>query len=83
VTLLEAIVEDRPAGVVLDATHLTFCDVATVRALLGATEQAAREGTVVGVAGMPQTMERVVTTVRWSGPPLRRWTGLEEALSSL
>jgi anti-anti-sigma factor len=82
VTLLEAIVQDRPAGLVIDATHLTFCDVATVRALLGATERAARGGTTVGVAGMPTTMERVVG-LGWSGPPLRRWTGVEDALSSL
>ena len=82
IALLEAIVEDRPAGLVLDATHLTFCDVATVRALLGATDRAARAGTVVGVAGMPATMERVVT-LGWSGPPLCRWSGLEDALSSL
>jgi anti-sigma B factor antagonist len=82
VTLLEAIVEDRPAGLVLDATHLTFCDVATVRALLAATERASRAGMVVGVAGMPPTMERVVT-LGWSGAPLRRWNGIEDALASL
>src|SRR4051794_24235676 len=39
VTLLKAIVEDRPAGLVVDASRLTFCDVATVRALFGATER--------------------------------------------
>jgi anti-anti-sigma regulatory factor len=82
VALLEAIVGDRPAGLVIDASRLTFCDVATVRALLGATERAARAGTVVGVAGMPPTMERVVT-LGWSGPPLHRWNGVEEALASL
>jgi anti-anti-sigma regulatory factor len=82
VALLEAIVEDRPAGLVIDAAHLTFCDVATVRALLRATERAARAGTVVGVAGMPPTMERVVT-LGWSGPPLHRWNGIEDALTSL
>jgi anti-anti-sigma regulatory factor len=82
VALLEAIVGDRPAGLVIDAARLTFCDVATVRALLGATERAARGGTVVGVAGMPSTMERVVT-LGWSGPPLRRWNGVQDALASL
>ena len=82
VTLLEAIVDDAPAGLVLDATHVTFCDVATVRALLGAAETASRAGTVVGVAGMPATMERVIT-LGWAGPPLRRWAGVEDALSSL
>jgi anti-anti-sigma regulatory factor len=82
VALLEAIVGDRPAGLVIDAARLTFCDVATVRALLGATERAARAGTVVGVAGMPPTMERVVT-LGWSGPPLHRWNGVEDALASL
>jgi anti-anti-sigma regulatory factor len=82
VALLEVIVEDRPAGLVLDAAQLTFCDVATVRALFGTTERAARAGTVVGVAGMPPAMERVVT-LGWSGPPLRRWNGVEDALTSL
>jgi anti-anti-sigma regulatory factor len=82
VTLLEAIVADRPVGVVIDASRLAFCDVATVRALLGATERAARARTVVGVAGMPATMERVVT-LGWSGPPLHRWKSVEDALGSL
>jgi anti-anti-sigma regulatory factor len=82
VALLEAIVRDRPAGLVIDAAHLTFCDVATVRALLRATERAARGGTVVGVAGMPPTMERVVT-LGWSGPLLHRWNGVQDALASL
>jgi anti-anti-sigma regulatory factor len=82
VPLLEAIVGDRPAGLVIDATHLTFCDVATVRALYAATDRATRAGMVVGVAGMPPTMERVVT-LGWSGPPLQRWNGVEDALTSL
>src|SRR4051812_35716880 len=82
VALLEAIVADRPVGVVIDASRLAFCDVATVRALLGATERAARAGTIIGVAGMPPTMERVVT-LGWSGAPLRRWNGIEDALASL
>jgi anti-anti-sigma factor len=79
--LLEAIVEDRPAGLVVDASSLSFCDVATVRALVTATDRAARRGAVVGVAGMPATMERVVR-IGWSGSTLRRWTSVEDALAS-
>jgi anti-anti-sigma regulatory factor len=80
--LLDAIVEDRPTGLVIDASALAFCDVATVRALVTVTERAARVGAVVGVAGMPSTMERVFT-LGWSGSSLQRWAGVEEALASL
>jgi anti-anti-sigma factor len=80
--LLEAIVEDRPVGLVLDASQLTFCDVATVRALVTAAERASRAGAVVGVAGMPATMERVFS-LGWSGSRLQRWATLEVALASL
>jgi anti-anti-sigma factor len=80
--LLEAIVEDRPVGLVIDASQLTFCDVATVRALVGSTERAARAGAVVGVAGMPPMMERVFD-LGWSGPRLERWGSVEVALASL
>ena len=80
--LLEAIVEDRPVGLVIDASQLTFCDVATVRALMATAEGAARAGAVVGVAGMPPIMERVVD-LGWSGPRLHRWASVEVALASL
>jgi len=79
--LLEAIVEDRPAGLVVDASALAFCDVATVRALVTATDRAARGGAVVGVAGMPTTMERVVA-LGWSGSTLRRWASVDDALAA-
>jgi anti-anti-sigma factor len=82
VRLLEAIVEDRPAGLVVDASALVFCDVATVRAIVTATDRAARAGAVVGVAGMPATMERVFA-IGWSGSSLRRWPSVEDALASL
>ncbi len=81
VRLMEAIVEDRPTGLVVDASALAFCDVATVRALVTATDRAARGGAVVGVAGMPSTMERVVA-IGWSGSALRRWADVEDALAS-
>lgn len=80
--LLEAIVEDRPAGLVIDASGLAFCDVATVRALVTATDRASRAGAVVGVAGMPSTMERVFA-IGWSGSSMQRWTSVEVALASL
>jgi anti-sigma B factor antagonist len=80
--LLEAIVEDRPVGLVVDASELSFCDVATVRALVAAAEQAAGAGAVVGVAGMPPAMERVFE-LGWSGPGLQRWASVERALASL
>jgi anti-anti-sigma factor len=80
--LMDAIVEDRPAGLVIDASALAFCDVATVRALVSVTERAARAGAVVGVAGMPTTMERVFA-LGWSGSSLQRWASVEEALASL
>jgi anti-anti-sigma factor len=80
--LLEAIVEDHPVGLVIDASQLTFCDVATVRALVASTERAARAGAVVGVAGMPPTMQRVFD-LGWSGPGLHRWASVEVALASL
>jgi anti-anti-sigma factor len=80
--LLEAIVEDLPVGLVIDASQLAFCDVATVRALVAATERASRAGVVVGVAGMPPTMERVFS-VGWSGSRLSRWPTVEIALASL
>jgi anti-anti-sigma factor len=79
--LLEAIVEDRPVGLVIDASELTFCDVATVRALVASTERAAQAGAVVGVAGMPPMMERVFD-LGWSGPRLDRWGSVEAALAS-
>jgi anti-anti-sigma regulatory factor len=82
VTLLEAIAEDRPAAIVIDATHLAFCNMATARALVGATERAAGVGSIVGVAGMPATMERVFT-LGWSAVPMRRWASVEVALASL
>ncbi len=80
--LLEAIVEDRPAGLVIDASALAFCDVATVRALVTATDRAARAGAVVGVAAMPPTMERVFA-IGWSRSSLQRWPSVEDALASL
>jgi anti-sigma B factor antagonist len=80
--LLEAIVEDRPTGLVIDASALTFCDVATVRALVGATDRAARSGAVVGVAGMPPTMERVFA-VGWAQSSLHRWADVDSALASI
>ncbi len=82
IRLLDAIVEDRPAGLVIDASALAFCDVATVRALVSITERAARAGAVVGVAGMPTTMERVFA-LGWSGSSLHRWSSAEEALAAL
>ncbi|HVN11367.1 MAG TPA: STAS domain-containing protein [Kineosporiaceae bacterium] len=80
--LLEAIVEDRPAALVVDAGHLAFCDVATARALLAAAGQAGQAGIQVGIAGMPSTMEKMIT-LGWSGSRLRRWTSVEVALASL
>ncbi len=80
--LFQAIVEDRPAGLVIDAGQLAFCDVATVRALVAATEEAADAGIVVGIAGMPPTMERVFT-LGWWPSRLHRWAGVEVALASL
>ena len=80
--LLEAIVDDRPAGLVIDTSALAFCDVATVRALVGVRERAARAGAVVGVAAMPSTMERVFA-LGWSGSSMQRWADVEEALASL
>ena len=80
--LLEAIIEDRPAGLVVDASALVFCDVATVRALVAATDRAARAGAVVGVAAMPPTMERVFS-IGWGGSSLHRWSSVEDALASL
>jgi anti-anti-sigma factor len=80
--LLEAIVEDRPAGLVIDASALAFCDVATVRALVAATDRATRAGAVVGVAAMPTTMERVFA-IGWGGSQLHRWSTVEDALASL
>lgn len=82
VRLLEAIVEDRPAGLVIDASSLTFCDVATVRALVAGTERASRAGALVGIAGMPATMDRVFR-LGWSGSHLRRWASVDAALASL
>jgi anti-anti-sigma regulatory factor len=82
IRLLDAIVEDRPAGLVVDASALAFCDVATVRALVTVTDRAARAGAVVGVAGMPTTMERVFS-LGWSGSSLQRWGSVEEALAAL
>src|SRR4051812_15449684 len=80
--LLEAIVEDRPAGLVIDASALAFCDVATVRALVTMTDRATRAGAVVGVAAMPATMERVFA-IGWGGSSLHRWSTVEDALASL
>lgn len=80
--LLEAIVEDRPAGLVIDASALAFCDVATMRALVAATDRAARAGAVVGVAGMSATMERVFA-IGWAGSSLRRWPSVDGALATL
>jgi anti-anti-sigma factor len=80
--LLQAIVEDRPLGLVIDASTLTFCDVATVRALMTSAERAARAGVLVGVAGMPVTMERVFD-LGWSASRLRRWPTVADALASL
>jgi anti-anti-sigma factor len=80
--LLEAIVEDRPAALVIDASALAFCDVATVRALVGATDRASRTGAVVGVAGMPPTMERVFS-IGWAQSALQRWADVEDALASI
>jgi anti-anti-sigma factor len=80
--LLEAIVEDRPAGLVIDASALAFCDVATVRALVTMTDRATRAGAVVGVAAMPTTMERVFA-IGWGGSSLHRWSTVEDALASL
>jgi anti-anti-sigma factor len=82
VRLLEAIVEDRPAALVIDASQLTFCDVATVRALVAGTERAARAGALVGIAGMPPTMSRVFR-LGWSGSQLRRWVSVDAALAGL
>ena len=82
VRLLEAIVEDRPAGLVIDASQLSFCDVATVRALVSGMERAARAGARVGIAAMPPSMDRVFR-LGWSGSRLQRWGTVEVALASL
>ena len=82
VRLLEAIVEDRPAGLVIDASQLSFCDVATVRALVSGMERAARAGARVGIAAMPPSMDRVFR-LGWSGSRLQRWGTVELALARL
>jgi anti-sigma B factor antagonist len=80
--LLEAIIEDRPVGLVIDASQLTFCDVAAMRAVVAAAQRAGRVGTVVGVAGMPATMEPVFN-LGWSSPHLQRWPSVQAAVASL
>ena len=80
--LLQAIVEDRPLGLVIDASALGFCDVATVRTLMTSAQGAALAGVVVGVAGMPVTMQRVFD-LGWSTSRLHRWATVDDALASL
>ena len=74
---VDAIVEDRPAGLVIDASALAFCDVATVRALAASQSEPHARAQWSGVAGMPTTMERVFA-LGWSGSSLHRWNSSAE-----